>query len=147
MKRFKQVVPVLAALAAIAWVNGGVAGAARTRDVCVASPTGGGGFNTFVLRDVDPLVRGAAIALRGMYFTTGSQRLAPLHGSAVMGNDGVVRVGFFVHSTAQSLNDFTAAGVTDGDFVGTMTFDSDGDFVANGTLTMQKVDCSTLVIP
>jgi hypothetical protein len=38
-------------------------------------------------------------------------------------------------------------GITDGDFVGTMTFDSDGDFVANGTLTMQKIDCSTLVIP
>jgi len=147
MKRLKQLVPVLAGFAAIMWLNGGVAGAARTKDVCVASPTGGGGFNTFVFRDVEPLARGAAVALRGIYFTTGSARLAPLHGSAAMGYDGVVRLGFFVHSTAQSLNDFTGAGVTDADFVGDVTFDNDGDFAANGTLTMQKVDCATLVIP
>jgi hypothetical protein len=39
-----------------------------------------------------------------------------------------VRIGLFVHSTAESTNDFTVAGVTDTNFVGTLSYDNDGDF-------------------
>lgn len=140
---------VLAALgvAVVMSVPAGAASASKVRDVCVAAPTGGGGFNVFVFRDVEPLSPGRAITLRGIYFATGHTTLAPLHGSAAMGSNGLVRVGFFVNSTAESTNDFTVSGVTDTNFVGTVSFDNDGDFVPNGTLAMQTVDCATVVIP
>jgi hypothetical protein len=48
-----------------------------------------------------------------------------------MASTGTVRLGFFVHSTAESTNDFTVSGVTDANFAGTMT----------------PVDCVTLTIP
>jgi hypothetical protein len=124
----------------------GSASAAKTRDVCIASPTGGGSFNTFVLRDVPFLNPGGAMAVQGLFFT-GARRIAPVHGSAAMASDGTVRLGMFVHSTAESTNDFTVAGITDENFVGTLSFDNDGDFVPNGTLAMQAVECSTISIP
>ena len=120
--------------------------AAPKRDVCVASPTGGGSFNTFIIRDVQPLSEGEAIPLQGLFFT-GAQKVAPFHGSAVMAMDGTVRIGLFVHSNADSTNDFTVAGVTDKDFVGTWNFDNDGDFKPNGTLEMELKDCAEIVIP
>ena len=73
--------------------------------------------------------------------------MAPFHGSAVMVSDGTVRLGLFVHSTAESTNDFTIAGVTDTNFVGTLSFDNDGDFVPNGALAMELADCATITIP
>jgi hypothetical protein len=143
----RQLFPVLAGAALLIAMNGGEARAARTRDVCIASPTGGGTFNTFVFRGVESLNRGEAIALHGFYFSTGAQKLGPLHGSAMMGSDGRIRIGFFVHSTAESINDFTVSGVTDEGFIGTLAFDNDGDYVTNGTLVMQAVDCGTIAIP
>ena len=116
------------------------------RDVCVVAPTGGGSFNTFVLRDVETLSPGRAIALRGLFWT-GALRVAPVHGSAVMTSSGSVRIGLFVHSTAESTNDFTVAGVTDTNFVGTWSFDNDGDFRPNGTLAMEIRSCSTIAVP
>jgi hypothetical protein len=124
----------------------GAASAARTRDVCIRSPTGGGSFNTFVLRDVPSLSRGGAIPVQGLFFT-GAQKIAPVHGSAAMASDGTVRLGMFVHSTAESINDFTVAGVTDENFVGTLSYDNDGDFRPNGTLAMEAVPCSAIPIP
>ena len=118
----------------------------RTRDVCVVNPTGGGSFNTFIIRGVAPLARGQAIPLQGLFFT-GARRVAPFHGSAVMAMDGTVRIGMFVHSTADHTNDFTVSGVTDADFVGTWKFDNDGDYVTNGTLAMELADCGTIDIP
>ena len=53
----------------------------------------------------------------------------------------------FVHSTAESTNDFTVSGVTDTDFVGTLNYDNDGDFTVNGTLSMQLVNCATISVP
>ena len=147
MKFVKQLVPVLLGLGVVIAFNGGVARAAKPKDVCILAPTGGGGFNTFVLREVEALVPGDAVALRGLYFTTGSQRVAPLHGSAVMGSDGRIRIGFFVHTTAESINDFTVAGVVDASYAGTVSYDNDGDFKPDGTLDMQRGDCSTLAIP
>src|SRR5512144_2692690 len=114
-------------------VPAGAATAAKTRDVCIVAPTGGGGFNTFVFRDVEALSPGRAASLKGVYFTTGSHRLAPVHGSVAMASDGTLRLGFFVHTTAESTNDFTVSGVTDANFTGTVSYDNDGDFVANGT--------------
>lgn len=132
----------------IAAMNGtSVAAAGKPKDVCLVAPTGGGGFNTFVLKEVDALAPGGVVALRGLYFATGPQLIAPLYGSAAMGSDGQIRVGFFVNSSAQGTNDFTVSGVTDATYTGTVNFDNDGDYKPNGTLAMQRVDCSTITIP
>ena len=116
------------------------------RDVCIVAPTGGGSFNTFILRDVEALAPGRAILLRGLFFT-GAQKVAPVHGSAARAMDGSVRLGLFVHSSAASTNDFTVAGVTDTDFVGVLSYDNDGDYRPNGTLVMEPRDCDTITIP
>ena len=148
MKFLKQLVPVLLGFGVLASINGGVASAAKLKDVCIAAPTGGGGFNTFILKDVDALFPGGAVALHGFYFTTGVRRIGPLEGTAAMGSDGQIRIGFFVHSTAEGgQNDFTIAGLVDADYNGTVSFDNDGDFKPNSTLDMQRVDCSTIVTP
>jgi hypothetical protein len=149
MKYVRQLAIASVGFVVIVAINGtGIAGAgSKPKDVCIAAPTGGGGFNTFILKEVDTLVPGAVAALRGLYFATGQHRIAPLSGSAVMGSDGQIRIGFFVHSSAQATNDFTVSGVTDADYNGTVNFDNDGDFMANGTLAMQRVDCSTITIP
>jgi hypothetical protein len=118
----------------------------KTRDICIASPTGGGSFNTFIFRDVESLTPAGVIPLKGLFFT-GARRVAPFHGSAAMASDGTTRVGLFVHSSADSTNDFTVSGVTDRNFVGTLKYDNDGDYVPNGTLAMQLVECSTIDIP
>ena len=142
MKLVKQLVPVLLGFGLMVAINGGAARAAKPKDVCI-----GDTYNKFVLREMDPLFPGGAVALRGLYTAPGTQRVSPVHGSAVMGSDGRVRIGFFVHTTAESTNDFTIAGVVDADYNGTVNFDNDGDFKPNGTLDMQRVDCSTIIIP
>jgi hypothetical protein len=148
MKYARQIAIASVGFGLIAAINGtSVAAAGKPKDVCLVAPTGGGGFNTFVLKEVDALVPGAVVALRGFYFSTGQQLIAPLHGSAVMGSDGQIRVGFFVHSSAQGTNDFTVSGVTDATYAGTVNFDNDGDYKTNGTLAMQRADCSTITIP
>jgi len=146
MINVKQPLLLVLGLAVVLPSDGRVARAARTRDVCIVNPTGGGTFNTFIFRDVEPLSAGGAITVRGLYFA-GSSRVAPFHGSAIMAMDGAVRLGLFVHSTAESTNDFTVAGVTDTNFVGTLSYDNDGDFVTNGTLAMQAIRCDALAIP
>jgi len=138
---------VLAGLVTGVSVKAGTAPASKVRDVCIAAPTGGGGYNMFILRGVEPLTRGGAISLKGFFFTTVVNRVGPLHGTAAMKSDGTVRLGFFVHSTAESLNDFTVSGITDANFVGTVNFDNDGDFKPNGTLDFQVVDCATVDMP
>ena len=146
MNRLLQWLPVVLGLAVVASVNTGAAPTAKARDVCIVAPTGGGSFNTFILRDVEPLSRGRAISLQGLFFT-GARKVAPFHGSAAMVSDGTVRLGLFVHSTAESINDFTVAGVTDTNFVGTLSYDNDGDFRPNGTLAIKLADCGTITIP
>jgi hypothetical protein len=145
MKNLIQSLSVLG-LAILVSVDAGAAPAAKTRDVCIVNPTGGGSLNTFIFRDVQPLSLGQAISLQGLFFT-GARRVAPFHGSAAMVSDGTVRLGLFVHSTAESTNDFTISGVTDTNFVGILSFDNDGDFVPNGTLAMELADCATISIP
>ena len=148
MRFMKQLVPALLGCGVLFTIDGGVATAAKPKDVCLAASTGGGGFNEFVLRDVDTLTPGEAVTLRGIYKTTGGQRLSPLEGTAAMGSDGQIRIGFFVHSTAEGgQNDFTISGLLDAAFAGTVNYDNDGDFTPNGTLAMQRVDCSTITIP
>ena len=147
MRHLQQLATVAFGLALVVAVNVGAAPTARTKDVCIASPTGGGTLNAFILRDVEPLSRGRAITLRGLYFPTGTNSMAPLHGSATMVSDGSVRIGFFVHASAESTNDFTVSGVSTADFDGVLKFDSDGDFKPNGILDLTVVDCSTLTIP
>jgi hypothetical protein len=150
MKRVTHLLTAIFGFGAIMAMSGAGAGAAsatKPKDVCIVAPTGGGGFNTFVLKEVEPLVSGAVVALRGLYFATGQHRISPLHGSAVMGTDGQIRIGFFVHSSAEGQNDFTLSGLVDAGYNGTVGFDNDGDFKPNGTLDMQRVDCATIVLP
>jgi hypothetical protein len=144
MRNVRQLLPLI--LTVLVAVPAGAAPGAKTRDVCIVNPTGGGSFNTFIFRNVEPLSRGGVIPLQGLFFT-GARKVAPVHGSAAMGSDGTVLLGAFVHSTAQSTNDFTVAGVTDTNFVGTLNFDNDGDFHPNGALAMESVDCATISIP
>lgn len=147
MRNVRQLLFLMVGLVAAAPVSAVAAPQkAPKRDVCVVNPTGGGSFNTFIIRDVLPLSEGEAITLNGLFFT-GAMKVAPFHGSAVMAMDGTVRIGLFVHSTADSTNDFTVAGVTDTDFVGTWNFDNDGDFKTNGTLAMELRDCADITIP
>jgi hypothetical protein len=145
MKRLILSLPIVLGLAVMVSVNAGAA-SPKARDVCIVNPTGGGSLNTFIFRDVEPLSRGRAISVQGLFFT-GARKVAPFHGSAVMVSDGTVRLGLFVHSTAEQLNDFTIAGVTDTNFVGTLSFDNDGDFVPNGALAMELMDCAAISIP
>lgn len=147
MKTLKPAFFVALGFAAVMTLTAGATSPRKERDVCLAAPTGGGGFNMFILRDVAPLAPGGAISLQGFFFTTGVRKVGPLHGSATMVSDGTVRLGFFVHSTAESTNDFTISGITDENFVGTVGFDNDGDFKTNNTLTMEVVDCATVDIP
>src|SRR4029450_5920554 len=105
MRRLIPWLPVVLGLAVVVSVNAGAAPTSKTRDVCIVNPTGGGSLNTFILRDGEPLSRGRAIPYTGLCFT-GARKVAPFHGSAAMVSDGTVRLGLFVHSTAESTNDF-----------------------------------------
>ena len=146
MKNLTHALAILVGIGIVGAISASGAPATKTRDICIVSPTGGGSLNTFIFRDVGSLSPAGAISLQGLFFT-GARKVAPFHGSAAMATDGTVRLGAFVHSTADSTNDFTISGVTDTNFVGTLKFDNDGDFVANGTLAMQLADCSTINIP
>jgi hypothetical protein len=106
----------------------------------------GGSFATFVIQDVPKLGPGESVNVHGVVFT-GLLKLAPFHGAVAKSLGGPILVGLFVHSTAQSNNDFTVSGVLDENFAGTLKFDSDGDFTPNGILVVQEVDCATIVIP
>jgi hypothetical protein len=122
-------------------------------DVCVVNRVSPGAnpLNTLVFRDVAPLSPGGAISLRGLYFSS-SNRVSPFAGSAVMESNGTVRLGLFVHSSANPgpnvfLNDFTLSGLTDTSFAGALNFDNDGDFLPNGTITFESEDCAAITIP
>src|SRR5262245_10894522 len=142
----KRVNLTLLVAASLALVLPSAAAAAPNKDVCIVSPTGGGSFNTFVLQDVPNLGGGKSFLVHGIFFT-GARKAEPVHGTLAVSPDGPILVGMFVHSTAQSLNDFTVSGVLDGNFEGTLNYDNDGDFKPNGTLTMTQVDCGTLDLP
>ena len=143
MKRLNHILP---AVLGLALVLPSVAAAGPNKDLCIVAPTGGGSFNTFVLQDVPNLSQGKSFLVHGLFFT-GARKSEPVHGTLAISPDGPVLVGLFVHSTAQSTNDFTVSGVLDGNFAGTLNFDNDGDFKPNGTLTMQEVDCATIDVP
>ena len=103
-------------------------------------------FNTFVIQDLPNLSPGQSVNVHGVFFT-GAQKLEPFHGSVAISPSGPILVGLFVHSSAQSTNDFTVSGVLDANFEGTLKYDNDGDFTPNGTLAMERVDCATFDIP
>jgi len=64
MRLVKQLVPALLGCGVMLAINGGVATAAKPKDVCLAASTGGGGFNEFVLRDVDTPTPDRACSMR-----------------------------------------------------------------------------------
>jgi len=117
-------------------------------DVCLVNLDfpGGSPMNFLVLHEVELPAPARSVPASGLFFTR-ALKLAPVHGSIAMANDGSVRVGLMVHSSASSTNDFTLAGVVGPTFAGEWKFDNDGDFVPNGLLPMERVDCSTITIP
>ena len=136
------------AVLALAFAMQASAGAAPAKNRCLVNRDFPGSvpLNTFVFHDVGSLIPGGSIPLRGIFFTQ-ARKPAPFHGTAIMAADGSVRLGLFVHSSAESTNDFTLSGVTDATFAGTLKFDSDGDYVPNGTLPLEVVSCDTIAIP
>jgi hypothetical protein len=142
--KMKYLNPLWPAILGLALAVPTGAAAAANKDVCIAAPTGGGSFNTFVIQDVPHLVGGESANVHGVFFT-GAQKLEPFHGTIAVSPSGPILVGLFVNSTAQSTNDFTLSGVLDENFAGTLNFDNDGDFKPNGTLAMEKVDCATII--
>jgi hypothetical protein len=133
-----------------------VLAAAATRhtgpvDVCVRTVSP---LNVLVFQDVPSLTPGRSIELHGTYFSNALQGI-PFDGSAAASADGTIRIGLFVHSSAFRLfpstdvfrNDFTLSGVADGNLAGTFNFDNDGDYLPNGALTFESVDCATVTIP
>jgi hypothetical protein len=147
MKTFIQSLAIIAAVVA-ATAPASLAGPApKPKDVCIVNlGSSGSPLNTFVFRDVKPLVPGGAIPLQGLFFTA-ARKVAPAHGSAAMASDGSVRIGLVVHSSADSTNDFTVSGITAADFSGTLKFDSDGDFKPEGTLVVEPASCAAVPIP
>ena len=137
MRNARQWLPVILGL--VFAVLGSAA--AAPKDLCVTD-----GPNTFVFRRVEQLKPGGAISVQGIW--RANTRVLPFHGGAVMASDGTVRLGLFVHSTADGgSNDFTLSGETDTLFAGPLSFDNDGDFKPNDTLTLESVDCATVTIP
>jgi len=61
--------------------------------------------------------------------------------------DGSVIAGIFVHSLADSTNNFTLEWTTDTTLAGTAKFDSNGDHQSDGTLDLRSVDCRSLSLP
>ncbi len=141
--------PVILALSLLTAVPAAAAPPSRrAEDVCLVDREYPSGpvLNTFVLQDVGPVAPTRSIALHGLFFTR-TLKVAAIHGSAAVAADGTVRLGLFVHSSAASTNDFTLSGVTAPDFSGDLKFDADGDFRPDGSLSMERVDCSTITIP
>lgn len=141
----------LGAILALAVALPASVGADSKRTICVVNRDTPGVptsqvLNTFIYQDVDQLSTGKVISLRGLFFTV-TGRKAPFDGSAVMGADGGVRLGIFVHSTAESTNNFTLSGVTDEFFAGTLGFDADGDFKIDAPLVLEVVKCDDVQIP
>jgi hypothetical protein len=144
MRTFCRFLPIVLGLVFV--LSEGAAAAPADRCIVNRGSPGGSILNFFIFKQVTALRPGGAIALRGIYFTP-ARKPAPFHGSAMMGTDGRVRLGIFVHSSAESTNDFTLSGVTDANFVGIVKFDNDGDFVTNGTLPLEVVSCETITVP
>lgn len=141
--------PILLALCLLAAVPASAAPPTRkAEDVCLVNLNypGGSPLNTFVLHDVEPLTPTRSVPIHGLYLA-GTARVNPLHGSAVMAADGTIRIGLVIHSTATSTNDFTLSALTASDLSGDFNYDSDGDFRPDGTLPIERVDCSTITIP
>jgi hypothetical protein len=131
-----------------------LAAAAQRRgpvDVCVRTVSP---LNVLVFQDVPSLTPGRSIELHGLYYSNALKGI-PFDGSAAASADGTIRLGLFVHSSAFRLfpstdvfrNDFALSGVADGSLAGTWNFDNDGDYLPNGSLTFETVDCATLTIP
>jgi hypothetical protein len=145
MRNVRQLIIVLGLLLPVT----SLAAAPKTTptDRCVVnSPYGGTPLNTFVFQDVPPLTPGRSIPLKGIFFTSALKPSA-FEGAAMMASDGTVRLGLFVHSSADSTNDFTVSAVTDTTFAGNLKFDSDGDYRTEGTLVTTAVSCDTIAIP
>ena len=123
----------------------GLGSAAQARDVCLVNS----GNTLVVLRKVKALHPGVSVPLNGLWYRkTLSPITAPVDGSAVMKADGTVLAGLFVHALAEGgSNNYTLEWKTDATFGGFLDNDSDGDFVKDGAILYQPIDCKTVPLP
>jgi hypothetical protein len=129
---------VLAAFIAVVGAH-----AAHANDLCLSAAPAP---DRFIIKKAKKLKANSAVALNGIWFAGMSS--APFNGSAIMKADGTtVRAGIFVHSLAVDPVNFTVEWTTDATFAGTANYDANGDFMADATLTLAAVDCSTLTAP
>jgi hypothetical protein len=94
---------------------------------------------------VKTLRPGATVALTGYYTQSGMP--SPFDGAATMRADGSVMAGVFVHALATGANNFTVEWTTDPTLAGAAKYDADGDFQADGTLTLTTIDCASVPAP
>ena len=122
----------------------GLGSAAQARDVCLVNSG-----NTFiVLRKVKTLHPGVSVPLNGFRYVTLSGETEPVDGTAVMKADGTVLAGLFVHGLAEGSKNYTFEWTTDATFGAWIKYDSDGDFLSNGSAgPYQPIDCKTVPLP
>ena len=52
-----------------------------------------------------------------------------------------------MHGLAEGSNNYTLEWTTDATFAGPIEYDSDGDFLSDGAILYQPIDCKTVPLP
>jgi hypothetical protein len=127
----------------------------QSSDICVVTRDSNDKvYMTLVFHDVPPLSPGRAVPLWGLSFnntTNIDQRAFPFDGSALMENDGTIRLGVFIHTMARRstlfAGDHHLAGKTDATFSGTLHYKIDGEVYPYYQFTFEPEDCAAITIP
>jgi hypothetical protein len=119
------------------------------KDICVRDSDGG----SYRFSKVQTLRPGRVVPLAGFRVSNFPlpRPLAPVHGTAAMGSDGIVRIGVLVHGMSTSLSPGGSSTLVSIDadqaFSGTGTFDATGDFRPTNAVTWTPIDCDTVDVP
>lgn len=118
---------------------------AVARDVCLKDQLD----NLYIFKGVAPLRPGQVISLVGLYSFLAIAAPVPITGGATLNTAGTTaNFGIFVHSLANSLNNFTAEWTGDKDtFAGSGAYDNGGTYQSSGALALTNVDCKTVTLP
>lgn len=116
---------------------------ALAADICLVD---GVGLN-LVFHKPKKLKSGRSIAITGIR-TNGLSVALPLYGTALMRTGGTVDIGFTQASMQAGIQLEYAGSGGNADFeFASVSYDNTGDGVADGTTTLTKVDCDTVIIP
>jgi hypothetical protein len=122
-----------------------LAPAALAKNLCLTTPEGA---SVFVFEGFKKPSAGKSVPLRGVYYDPVGF-VAPFDGSAMMRPDKTTVVaGIAVHAMTISGNpNFTMEWVTTTALTGDAAIDRNGDFQADGTLSLSVLDCKAVAIP